>query len=441
MTQHPIYTLPPAELRGYARGLRETAAMLTGTGLGLHDAASRLVIATREAWEREAALVQGFAARLGAMEADAEPDDASEDWRGLGERIFPPPGEVVTKDEEENPITFWLAADPEAGHFETAEDAAQIVPVGEIAEIARNGWLTTRWVTRLIVNDRGDVQTLWADSEDEMQAYLAGFSEQDAQQQDTFPLDATTAAQLEEMLPQLATELTPAEAAQEGFADTVAESLATPAKTEPAALRSDSPWTEERLALLARIYPTIMSLEAMREALMALPGLEIATADAVKMKAQRLDLHRRGQPIPEEFADAAAVRVRNLGGLANNGGKPGTWTPERVALLRRDYPGKRPLAEILTDVNALPGPAVPTIEAVAAHAKKVGLSRRQIPDVGPAIPGPPEVMTTEDKAEARERLRTGQAKGARDIMEWFGCTQEEAQEIVDAHRARMGKAA
>ena len=49
-------------------------------------------------------------------------------------------------------------------------------------------------------------------------------------------------------------------------------------------------------------------------------------------------------------------------------------------------------------------------------------------------------MTTEDKAEARERLRTGATKGARDIVDWFGCTQDEAQDLVDAWRAKGGAA-
>lgn len=54
----------------------------------------------------------------------------------------------------------------------------------------------------------------------------------------------------------------------------------------------------------------------------------------------------------------------------------------------------------------------------------------------PAIP-----MSAEDKAEARERLRTGDSKGARDIIEWFGCTPEEAQRLVDDWRAKNGKGA
>jgi excisionase family DNA binding protein len=36
VTQHPIHTLPPEELRGYARGLRETAALLSISRNTLH---------------------------------------------------------------------------------------------------------------------------------------------------------------------------------------------------------------------------------------------------------------------------------------------------------------------------------------------------------------------------------------------------------------------
>ncbi|UPY35522.1 hypothetical protein [Sediminicoccus sp. KRV36] len=403
MTQHPIHTLPPAELRGYARGLREGAARLV-------HATPFNIQSTRADLLREADLTEGFAARLEGLEVTQ--DDAEEEA------------------EEGNLIVFWLAQDPDAGHFETAEDAAYSVPVLEPFEIASNAWPTTRWAIREFISEDGDTQISWADTREEMMAYAADLHDIEAEPpSNNEPAPATPTA---------------TETAQEGLAEAVAESLAAqepqPITATPVQ-RSDSPWTEERLTLLARIYPTIMSLEAMREALMALPGLEIATADAVKMKAQRLNLHRRGAPIPDEFAEAAPVRTRSIGGLASNGGKPGTWTRERVALLRRDYPSKRPLDDILADVNALPGPAVPTIGAVAAHAKKLDLSRRQPPEVGPAIPGTPTPMSTEDKAEALERLRTGTSRGARDIVDYFGCTAEEAQELVDRHRAKMGKAA
>jgi hypothetical protein len=240
------------------------------------------------------------------------------------------------------------------GHFDSRAEAMEAMPLMAPTEIASNGWPHPRWAANTLGED-GSSETLWADTRAELIAYLAD--------------DPAT--------------LTPAETTQAGLADAVAEGLAEPAA--PRAQRSDSPWTEERLALLRRLFPTTLTLEAIRQALAALPGLDLATPEAVRVKAQKLDLHRRGEPIPEEFADAAATRTRSIGGLANNGGKPGTWTEERLRILRRDYPGTRPMEDILAEVNSLPGPQVPSIGAVAAKAKTLDLRRRVAMAVGEPI--------------------------------------------------------
>lgn len=383
MTQHPIHTASPAELRGYALGLRETSSLLAitwaGTGMVDADDMSLLVTATREAWEREASLVEGFAARLEAAEAalaQALRDIGADEFRFSPESMAEVEAMLPPSADPPRPVTPERVA-AWAARFEAAALRTVAQPAGADADFV------------------------------------------------------------------------PEEAAQTGLAEAVAESLATPppAPEKPAPVqRSDSPWTEERVALLRRLFPTTMTLEGIRQALLALPGLDIATAAAVQVKAQKLDLHRRGAEIPEEYAGATPVRVKNLGSLAGNGAKPGTWTLERLEILRRDYPGKRPLEEVLSDVNALPGPPVPTTAAVAAKAKTMGLQRRQPPEVGPAIAPPPAIaagmpMTTEDKAEALERLRKGVDKGAKDVMEYFGCSDQEALALVDQHRARMGRAA
>lgn len=154
---HPIHSMPPTHLRGYAHGLRNTAAMLglTWAKTGADDdipQLSLLIEATREAWEREATLIEGFAARLEAIEAEAETD---------------------AEEEEENPVVFWLAQDPDAGHFESAEDAVYTVPVLQPVEIASNGWPATRWAIREFISDDGDTQISWADTREEMMAYAA----------------------------------------------------------------------------------------------------------------------------------------------------------------------------------------------------------------------------------------------------------------------------
>lgn len=166
-----------------------------------------------------------------------------------------------------------------------------------------------------------------------------------------------------------------------------AESLAQPAASEPNTEPKPSPiWTEERLALLRRLWPTTMHLDAIHAALNALPGEPISSAGGVKVKASKLELHRRGEAIPPEYAGAAESRTA-----------------------RRSAP------------EATPAP---------------------IPTKPPGAPiKPTPAMLPEDKAEAREKLRTGEFKGARAIIEEYGCTEAEAMALVEEHRNRMGKAA
>lgn len=162
---------------------------------------------------------------------------------------------------------------------------------------------------------------------------------------------------------------------------------------------------------------------------------------------QERDAMASGDPAAAEpVRDAEPPKPpRHAHGLSENGGKPGTWTSEREGLLRRLYPSTMPVEEIFQELNLLPGPPVASLGATLAQAKKLGLTRKQPPRLDDAIPPPkgtePPPMTTEDKAEAREMLRKGKLKGARDVMEFFGCTQAEALDLLDAHRANMGKAA
>lgn len=49
----------------------------------------------------------------------------------------------------------------------------------------------------------------------------------------------------------------------------------------------------------------------------------------------------------------------------------------------------------------------------------------------------PAQQTTGDKHEIREKLRTGQYKGTRAIVEDYACPEDEAQALVDEHRAKQ----
>ncbi len=172
------------------------------------------------------------------------------------------------------------------------------------------------------------------------------------------------------------------EKAQTGLADAVAENLAEPSKAEPKAeptkqdraLRKDSPWTEERLALLRRLFPTTMRIEAIYDALNALPGLPITGTYTVRQKADKLSLHRRGEPMPEQYAGAAASRTKQ---------------PQNAA-----------------------------------------------PAAAPVVTAGPVVLTTEDMHEIRETFRKKEF-GTKKLVDDYGVSEERAQEIVNKLRAEQ----
>ena len=423
MTQHPLTTLPPEALPGWAAAMRWTrdallaSAPMVATGALIPRVEDMLAIA--EGLARQPAAEQRAPVTLERVAAWATRFESAALRAATDLR--------------------WYRAASEDARYRSLADALANQPNTGAVAVESSEWAGTRWAF-LAPGEDGATEATLCDTREEAHAYLAEVSRG------------------------AAPEPTEPEATQEGLAEAVAESIATPAPQpeevplpeRARAMRSDSPWTEERLALLARIFPTIMSVEAILEALNKLDGLPVGSPSAVRIKAEKLGIHRRGEPAPEEFAEAATSRSRvpqNAGttardhahGRSENGGKPGTWTTEREAMLRRDYPGTKPLAGVFAALNALPGPPVASIGAVAAQAKKMGLQRRERLPIGSAIapptttPIPP--MTTEDQAEALERLRKGIDKGARDVMEYFGCSHSEAMQVVERHRARQQRAA
>lgn len=415
---HPIHTLPPGHLRGYAHGLRNTAALLSLAWVRTGQASGELaavITLTREAWEREADLVEGFAARLESIEATEAPAD-----------------------DDDNPIVFWLAQDPVRGPWHTSEDLLETIPALEPVEIASNGWPATRWAIREFISEDGDTQISWADTREEMMAYAA---------------DLTSPAPTAE------------ETAQSGLADAVAESLAT---GRPAAT-----WTEERDALLALLYPTIICQDALFGLLNAMPGAPIASVQAVRQRAAGRDIVRQGLPLPEGYEDQPVTdrSPRGMPGALKAAAPPAEramrsdspWTKERLALMAQLIPTSMHMDDVHKHVSALPGLPIASAETLRVKACKIGIYRQGLPIpaeyLGAAMsrsrtpqmaekpaPTTPIVkaapaMIPEDQAEAREGLRTGRFRGAKDIVEEYGCTQAEAQALVDAHRAKLGKAA
>lgn len=62
---------------------------------------------------------------------------------------------------------------------------------------------------------------------------------------------------------------------------------------------------------------------------------------------------------------------------------PRAWTPERVAMLRAEYPTSTDTRALLHRINALPGRAVPTLNAVGTRAHALGVKKS--PEAAAAI--------------------------------------------------------
>lgn len=377
-----IFTLPLGELRGYARGLRDATERFSPGGY---------VNAIGASLTREADLIEGFAARLeGAKPAHRYtpgPTFAAQQWCASFEAL--------------------CMAGCDGKTCERARHAAASV----LHELEQRAAGTHRETEPMA--DEEQAQTGLADAVAEHLAEAPPLAEPEGLAQPN---------------------PTPAPIRQ-------------PEEARQRAQRSDSPWTDERLALLRRLFPTLMHLDAIHAALNALPGQPIASPGSTKVKASNLGLHRRGEPIPEEFAQARETGrlgrpPAHVQGRTENGAKPGTWTPERERVLRRDYPTDKPPTEILRELNALPGPAVVSSGALYAHAKKLGLTRRQPPKVGepiaPVVTVAEITLTTEEMHELREKFRKKEF-GVTWLREEYGLPEPYARQIIQQLRDEAQK--
>lgn len=408
MTQHPIHLLPPAELRGYARGLRETAALLgaswSKSGMVPEDEMSLAVQLTREAWEREAELVEGFAARLEGQRDHPRPVTAErvEKWVASFE---PPIQSFAAAPTQEEAMQSGLA--------EAVAESLAVQPAP--SRPANPGWPAEKVEeARQMLVDQGLSYRTVAERTGIPPGTISGW------------------------------------AFKRGWLDQRQPS----ADDHPA--REPLVWTEARLALLDAAFPTT-DLHELLDRVNRLPASSPCLSLAAMRQKAKLRGLRRTKPAEAPEAEEVEASLaapepeppakppHHAQSRAENGAKPDTWTPDRQGLLRSLYPSTMPVEQILHEVNLLPGPLVASMGAVEAQARKLGLSRKQLPRLDGAIAPekgievPP--MTTEDKAEAREMLRKGKLKGARDVMEFFGCTHAEALDLVDAHRGTQRSAA
>jgi hypothetical protein len=130
-------------------------------------------------------------------------------------------------------------------------------------------------------------------------------------------------------------------------------------------------WTPARIALARRLYPDQRApLADILAQLNALPGARIVCIDAMKA-----GIHHNCGPLPRRMMRAAPPS-------SSETRQAGRWTPERIALAEAIYPdGSIPLATILTMLNDLPGPPIPTVNALTrgVHHHCRRLARRTTP--------------------------------------------------------------
>lgn len=120
-------------------------------------------------------------------------------------------------------------------------------------------------------------------------------------------------------------------------------------------------WAPEQIAELRRLWPTGLSTTEIGRRL----GV---SKNAVVGKAHRLELIARPSPIRPR-RDGAPQRPRRPRQTP-----PTPLTPERLALIRRDCPTQRPVADLLAEAQALPGLPL-TLSAVQGGAARMGVRR------------------------------------------------------------------
>lgn len=144
----------------------------------------------------------------------------------------------------------------------------------------------------------------------------------------------------------------------------MAERLGLPPR--PAPKPPSDVWPDEDVARLQQLWPLHTRLEIAR--------LMERSPTQISRKAHKLKLSARPVVRDVELADrmAAAHRAR-LDAIANAPFRS-RRTPDRKAILLRDWPTYRPAWEMAAEMNALPGLYMPTDE-LAKWAKSLNLRR------------------------------------------------------------------
>lgn len=380
MTQHPIHTLPPEQLRGYARGLREASSLVPPPGERL-----------RAYLEREAEMVEGFAERLDGATREAAPSTPA------------------------TPAAPWYQLDDDLmsrreGSLLAMLQANGIVE-GYCVRVSSSQWDGFRWAAWA-----GDAayshEAFTADTTDELLAHLTELRRtrsgtRCAADEQTYQAARDTAA-------------TQDEAAQTGLAEAVAESLAASVPDGPKL--NASGWPAETVERARQLFIGGMTYQKVSDE----TGVPVGTISGWAAKKGWIAERQPTEPAaaPEAPAHGAA---------------------DAILSARREKAHSLFLLGIKPrDIAAQIGIPEGSINAWASTRgwrKELAVLQAFAAESKPPVLRPVHALIPEEEAEAREMLRTGKAEGAKDLAEWFGCSLEAVQPIVDAHRAGEERAA
>lgn len=143
-------------------------------------------------------------------------------------------------------------------------------------------------------------------------------------------------------------------------------------------------WTPERHALLAAELPNNTDPVALLASINALPGVPVASVEAMAMRAHKYGLRRT----PE-----AALAIQRAAGQAGNekrrimtaAGIVPVWTAERQARLIEGRASGEPSAVTLAALNAMPGEPVAGIPAMRSRVKILRKRGIEIPMRQPGL--------------------------------------------------------
>lgn len=223
-------------------------------------------------------------------------------------------------------------------------------------------------------------------------------------------------------------------------------------------------WTEARLALMHAEFPTA-NLHDLLARVNALPGLQVASVDAMRQRAKADGVARDPAWLREQRREAMQRAIEAKHQRAQDADARRYTQIEQDALRERfrDHTTALRLtqAQAAEAAGIAPGSITPWLSGKSASgiAQKVEAwldsqdapvppdhfadARKMVPTSPPLVQAPGEDgdprLDAGDEQEARDMLAKG--KGARDLTHWFGGALTWWQAWCERERAAMGRAA